>query len=72
MPINALNDFAYSLDEAPLTRPIMEAMSRTVSKVFALYSVESNFQQILHEEKHSFHTAQRETAYTFLKSKLGF
>ena len=70
MPINALNDFAYSLEEAPLTRPAMEAMAGSVSRIFDLYGAGSNFQQILHEEKHSFSDGQRNTAYAFLKDKL--
>lgn len=70
MAITALNDFQYTLEEAPALRPAFENLAETVSKIFALYGAEANFRQVLHTEGHGFGDAQRETAYAFLEEKL--
>ena len=70
MPITALNDFQYGLEETQITRPILERMAESVSEVFALYGVKGNFRQVLHEEGHGFDDAHREIAYAFLEKRL--
>ncbi len=70
MPISALNDFQYTLEEESLTRPVLEEMAKTVSSVFALYGVEQNFRQIIHTEGHGFTSPQHAIAYAFLEEKL--
>lgn len=70
MHITALNDFQYSLEETRLTRPVLERMGESVTRVFSLYGARENFRQVLHEEGHGFADAHREIGYAFLENKL--
>lgn len=68
--IVALNDWSYTMEEEPITRPALDHLAETVSAVFSLLGAEGNFQQILHTRGHCFLEEQREVAYTFLDENL--
>jgi hypothetical protein len=68
--IVALNDWSYTVEEEPLTRPVLERLADAVSGVFSLLGAGGQFRQVLHTRGHSFLQEQREIAYAFLDEKL--
>jgi dienelactone hydrolase len=69
--IVALNDWQYSAQDEPFTRPAMERLEEAVSGVFRMLGAEGNYRQVLHTRGHGFLREEREIAYVFLDEKLG-
>jgi dienelactone hydrolase len=70
MNISALNDWQYTLEEEPLTRPALENLADNVSGIFSLLGTGGNFRNLLHTRGHGFEWEQREAAYAFLDENL--
>ncbi|MSS72934.1 MAG: hypothetical protein EXS64_15795 [Candidatus Latescibacteria bacterium] len=68
--IVALNDWGYTVEEEPLTRPVLDHLADAVSAVFSLLGAEGKFKQALHTRGHSFLQEQQEMAYAFLDENL--
>ncbi len=64
---NALNDYQYTLDEAPFMDAAFSSIRAAVSRIFALHKRPEAFELHTHTKGHGFEKPERELALNFIR-----
>jgi len=64
---NALNDYQYTLEEAPFMEAALAALQEEVGRIFALHKRPEAFEMHSHRKGHGFEKPEREQALRFIR-----